>query len=386
MTEEKQVCRWAEETARKICGKIAWVRERNAEKLPYLAVRGSYDDRRREKTGPGNRGPEWWTNGFWAGLLWQMYHETGEACYAETARRTEIWLDECFQEYYGLHHDVGFMWLPSAVADYRLTGDKEARRRGMHAASLLAARFNPVGRFLRAWNENEMNNSSGVAIIDCMMNIPLLYWAAKESGDVRFLHIATQHADTVMRHFVRPDGSVEHIVEFDPVTGEKLRTYKGQGYAEGSSWTRGQAWALYGFVLSYLHTGKTEYRDTAKRIAHYFMANIPESGLIPVDFRQPPDPVREDSSAACIAACGLLELARCVPETEQAAYSRAAAGLLKTLAEKRADFSRAGEELIQKCAGAYDCREEEKECSLIYGDYFFTEAVFKLKGGGFLLW
>ena len=110
MTEEKQVCRWAEETARKICGKTAWVRERNAEKLPYLAVRGSYDDRRREKTGPGNRGPEWWTNGFWAGLLWQMYHETGEACYAETARRTEIWLDECFQR-----HDKCFTCIDSVI-------------------------------------------------------------------------------------------------------------------------------------------------------------------------------------------------------------------------------------------------------------------------------
>ena len=111
-----------------------------------------------------------------------------------------------------------------------------------------------------------------------------------------------------METFVRPDGSVRHIVEFDPFTGEMVRDYGGQGYGQGSSWTRGQTWGLYGFLMSYRHTGKQEYLDTAKRIAHYFIANIPEDALIPVDFRQPATPLWYDDTAAAIAACGLLEM------------------------------------------------------------------------------
>lgn len=324
--------------------------------------------------------------------MWLMYHETGEKRYQEIAEFTEKALDPCFDDFYGLHHDVGFMWLTSAVADYRLTGREDGKRRGLHAASLLAGRFNPAGRFIRAWNdpagkegkEDEGFDNRGWAIIDCLMNIPLLYWASDVTKDPRFRQIAMLHADRVMECFVRSDGSVRHIVEFDPFTGVMVKDYGGQGYGPGSSWTRGQAWGLYGFVISYIHTGKEEYLDTAKKIAHYFIANIPESGLIPVDFRQPKEPAWEDSTAAAIAASGLIEISRQAGEYEKDLYRNAAVKLLKALDKERCNWTEENDCILEKCTAAYHGREHE--FNIIYGDYYFMEAVFKLKGNDVLLW
>ncbi len=386
MLQEKDQI-WLEDVLHRIHKKMDWVSEKSKDKIPYTTVNGVHDNRAdNTKEFRADDGVNWWCNGFWAGMMWLMYHETGEERYASIARYTEEKLDQCFVDYYGLHHDVGFMWLPSAVADYRLTGDEDARRRGLHAANLLAGRFNPVGRFIRAWNDipGEDSDTRGWAIIDCLFNIPLLYWANDTTKDPRFMQIAMMHADTVMEHFVRPDGSVRHIVEFDPFHGGMVKEYGGQGYAEGSSWTRGQTWGLYGFVMSYIHTGKEEYLDTAKRIAHYFIANIPEDGLIPVDFRQPKEPAWEDSTAAAIAACGLIEISRQVGELEQEMYVRAAVKLLRVLDERRCNWGEDNDCILEKCTGAYHAKEHE--FNIIYGDYYFMEAVFKLKGGDVFLW
>lgn len=293
-------------------------------------------------------------------------------------------MDRCFSDFYGLHHDVGFMYVPTAVADYRLTGNEASRKRAMHAANLLAGRFNPAGRFIRAWNDLENEDTRGWAIIDCMFNLSLLYWASEESGDPRFRHIAMMHADTVMQYFVRPDGSVNHIVEFDPETGEMVRSLGGQGYGEGSSWTRGQGWALYGFMISYIHTGKQEYLDTAKKVAHYCMACIPESGLIPVDFRQPEQPAYEDSCGACVIAGGLLELAGRLPAPEQAVYRNAALRILRAIDGQRADWSDGCDAIVQNCSAAYHA--DRHHFTMTYADYFFIEAVYKLRNIGRLLW
>jgi unsaturated chondroitin disaccharide hydrolase len=316
--------------------------------------------------------------------MWQMYHETGNRKYADIARFSEEKLDWCFTDFYGLHHDVGFRWLPTAVANYKLTGDLNARRRGLHAASLLAGRFNPIGKFIRAWNDMEGKDTRGWAIIDSMLNIPLLYWAFEEIHDPRFKHIAQMHADTILEHFIRPDGSSHHIVEFDPFYGGVVKTYGGQGYENGSTWTRGQAWALYGFVISYIHTGIMNYLYAAKRVAHYFIANIPQNGLIPVDFRQPEKPLYEDSSAAAIAACGLIEIAKYVGNYEKGTYLAAALRLLKSLDEKRCDWTENGDCIVQNCTGAYHAKEHH--FPMVYGDYFFIEAFFKLAEVDIFIW
>lgn len=378
---------WLDEAIGKVVEKMDWVSEKSKNKIPYTTVNGTHDDRSGgDPSFDPDYGIYWWTNGFWGGMMWMMYQETGQQRYADIARFSEEKMDFCLMDFYGLHHDVGFMYLPTAVADYKLTGNPDSRRRALHAANLLAGRFNPVGKFIRAWNDlaDGSDDRRGWAIIDCLFNIPLLYWASEETKDPRFKHVAMMHADTVMENFVRPDGSVRHIVEFDPETGEMVRDYGGQGYEQGSSWTRGQTWGMYGFLMSYLHTGKQEYLDTSKKIAHYFIANIPEDGLIPVDFRQPKEPYWYDDTAAAIAACGLLELSKVVGEYEKDMYYNAAIKLLKALYENHSDFSKDNDCILQKCTGAY--HDKEHESTIIYGDYFFMEALFKLKGNGIFMW
>lgn len=377
--------KWADEVIVKIREKMEWVSEKNKNKIPYLTDKnGDYDDRSdQSKDWNIDDGLNWWTNGFWAGIMWLLYQDTGEERYAEIARISEKRMEKCFHDFYGLHHDVGFMFVPTAVTDWRLTANPNSRKIAMHAANILAGRFNPAGKFIRAWNDLK-TDTRGWAIIDCMINISLLYWASEESGDPRFCQIAMMHADTVMRNFIRQDGSVCHIVEFNPETGEKVCCHGGQGYEEGSSWTRGQGWAIYGFMISYLHTGKQEYLNTAKRVAHYCMANIPEDGIIPIDFRQPPKPAYEDSCGACVIAGGLLELAKCVPELEKNVYRNAAIKILRAIAETRSNFGLDCDAIVQNCSASYHA--DEHHITMSYADYFFIEAIYKLKGIGQLLW
>lgn len=376
--------KWVQEVIGKIQKKMDWVSDKNHMKVPYTTdATGSYDDRADDKVDWSiDNGINFWTNGFWGGIMWLMYQNTGDEKYKTYARENEEQLRKCFEIYYGLHHDVGFMYMPSAVADYRLTKSEEARRDGMHAANLLAGRFNPIGNFIRAWNTNKQD-TRGWAIIDCMFNLSLLYWASEESEDPRFKHVAMLHADTVLKEFLREDGSVNHIVEFDPFKGGKVCSYGGQGYKDGSAWTRGQGWGLYGFMISYLHTGKEEYLNAAKKIANYCVANMNEDGIIPLDFRQPEDCDLEDSCGACVIAGGLIELSKVVPEWDAKAYERAAIKILKAIDQSRADWSENCDAIVQKCTGSY---QGNHHITMNYADYYFIEAIMKLNGEGIFMW
>lgn len=329
----------------------------------------------------------WWTNGFWPGMMWLMYLQTKDDKYKAIAENVEKELDTALFGFDGLHHDVGFMWLTSAVANYRITGNEEAKNRGRHAATILAGRYNPIGKYIRAWNkwpEDDIDNHSGWAIIDCMMNIQLLYWAAEVDKDPRFKFIADAHAHTAMEQFVRKDGSTNHIVIFNPETGEVIDTPAGQGYAPGSCWSRGNSWALYGFILCYMHTGNPEYLEIAKRVAHYFLANLDESGVPKCDFRQPKEPNYLDVSASTIAACGLIEIANAVPELEQDMYINGAIKLLKGI-EANCDFTLDNQSIVQNATGAYHSKNDQN-IPILYGDYYLMEALLKLKGNDILFW
>ena len=318
----------------------------------------------------------WWTNGFWPAQMWAMYRITGKEAYRQEAERAEKMLDAAFCDYDHLHHDVGFMWLISSGASFRLTGNDQSRKRTLLAANLLAGRFNPAG-FIRAWNEDR----AGWAIIDCMMNLNLLYWASDYTGDPRFRKIAMIHADTAMKHFVRADGSCNHIVIFDPETGAFLDAPAGQGYAPGSSWSRGQAWALYGFALSFLHTGKKEYLETARRVADYFINQIQDDWIPRCDFWQPEGDELKDACAGAIAACGLLELAKL---TEEKQYFDAAVSMLRALDAHCAAWSDASPAILKNCTGSY--HGNDHHIAMNYADFFFMEAILKLRGDTFLFW
>ena len=192
-------------------------------------------------------------------------------------------------------------------------------------------RFNPAG-FIRAWNEPDR---VGYAIIDCMMNLSILYRASRDTGDPRFRNAAKVHADTTLREFLRADGSVSHIIELDPKTGKRVREHPGQGYALGTQWSRGQAWGLYGFTLACRHMQDPAYLEAAKRIAANFAAHIRADGLTDCDFCQPEGEERIDNIAGAIAACGMQELAAL---TGDEAWKRCAEKLVDGLLEHCADW------------------------------------------------
>ncbi len=239
-------------------------------------------------------GNSWWTGGFWPGLMWQLWAASKDTWFMDEAVRAEDLLTAEFRTFERLNHDVGFMYLLSCGARFKLTGDSRARVDALHAASLLMGRFNPAG-FIRAWNEPDR---AGYAIIDCLMNLSLLFWASDITGDPRFANVARIHLDTTLRHFLRPDGSVCHIVEFDPLTGARLMERAGQGFCPGSAWSRGQAWGLYGFALAHMNTGDARYLDPGRPDGLRFRpASVPGTrrqhrrGLrrLRADRAQPPD-------------------------------------------------------------------------------------------------
>lgn len=321
----------------------------------------------------------WWTGGFWPGLMWQLWCMSGDECFMKEARRVQDILTAEFRRFEKLNHDVGFMYLLSCGADAKLTGSTQALQDTLHAASLLMARYSPVG-YIRAWNEKER---MGYAIIDSMMNLSILFRASRETGDPRFAKTAMLHADRTLKEFIRENGSVSHIIEFDPETGKRVRELGGQGYCLGSSWSRGQAWGLYGFTLAHVNSGEKRYLEAAERIAAYFIAHIREDGLTNCDFCQPEAEERIDNIAGACAACGLLELERVTGKSE---YRAAAEKLLDGLLDHCSDWTDNRCGVLTHCTASYHDDGAGRHTNIIYGDYFLTEAIARLTGTDPRLW
>ncbi len=363
-----------EEALDRMAGKLRRTAETAAKAgiIPYQSVEGKWISNPYD-------GNSWWTGGFWPGLMWQLWCWTGDDFFREEARRVENLLTAEFRSFRRLNHDVGFMYLLSCGANAKLTGDEQAATDTLHAASLLMGRFNPAG-FIRAWNEPER---VGYAIIDCMMNLTLLYRASRDTGDPRFRQTAGIHADTTLREFLRPDGSVSHIIEFDPETGERVQEHPGQGYALGSQWSRGQAWGLYGFALAFRHLGDKRYLEAAEKIAGNFIAQIRPDGLTDCDFRQPAGEERIDNLAGAIAACGLQELAGLTGDDQ---WQQQAERLTDGLLEHCADWSDSRCGILTHCTASYHDDGAGRHTNIIYGDYFLAEALMRLCGKDPELW
>ncbi|MDF2963253.1 MAG: glycosyl hydrolase family 88 [Paenibacillus sp.] len=378
MTELIQQTDWAQEAWSKTVNKVARTSKRIGSGFPHASVNGEYK----------LEAASWWTAGFWPGLLWLIYRDTKDEALQQLAESCEQQLDQVIADYYKLDHDIGFMWTLTSVARYKLLGAEDSKRRALLAANLLAARFNVQGNYIRAWNPwREGEQNAGWAIIDCMMNLSLLHWASGITGDPRYKHIAIRHADTVLEHFIRPDGSVNHIVIFDPETGVKLSVNGGQGYAPDSAWSRGAAWALYGMSLSYHHTGDERYKDAAKRVAHFFMSNLPDDNVPHWDFRLPEGVTAyRDSSAGACAACGLLLLADQVSGQEAALYRKAGENILHSLYANYGAWESEEEEGLILHGTSHFPEGKNIDVPLIYGDYYFVEGLSRLLGHRELFW
>lgn len=367
---------WAQQVWDKVIIKIAAQQNRLGDKVPYIAVNGRYDDKMEKDL-------YWWCNGFWPGILWLLYHDTKDSKYLITAQKIEERLDTALAGFEGLHHDVGFMWTLSSRLDYQLTGAALSRVRALHAATILAGRYNPQGHFIRAWNRQ----CTGWIIIDCLMNLPLLYWASDQLDDPRFRYIAIGHTQTALNYLLRENGSCNHIAVLDPHNGELLETPAGQGYASGSSWSRGQAWALYGFSLALHYTADERYKEAALRVARYVTNELSRYNYVPpVDYDQPAEPNRIDTSAGMISAASLLCLADQLDGTEQQFLYDSAIKILTTLESAYCDWDPDRDSIVQGGSAQYKDLPGQNDVPLIYADYFFLEAVHRLLHPDFQVW
>lgn len=371
---------WIDATWEKIDKKLSKTAVKSRNKLPYTTINGVHDDKALTDV-------NWWTNGFWGGMMWLMYAATGNEEYRKTAERSEELLDEDFKQYKEMQHDVGFMWHLTSGANYRITGNEGSCVRNLFVASTLFSRYNIAGDYIRAWN---FEGTDGFSIIDCLMNLSLLYWASKEIGDDRFKRIAMRHMDMALRDHIRPDGSINHIVEhYTDRVGVKC-VHSGQGYSNTSCWSRGLSWAVYGSIISYIHAGKPEYLEAAKRTADYFLEHCKETDYKPViDFNAPKTPVYYDSTAGVCAACGMLEIAKYVSEEESIKYTQGAINILKACDEHFCNYEEDEDALVLFGSELYPNDEAQLKgvhIPIIYGDFFFVEALFKLKGNDFFIW
>lgn len=313
-----------------------------------------------------------WVDGFWTGLLWLAWAHTGDADLKQGAER---WNDRLahLKTSRGTH-DLGFIFTLSHVIAGRLTGDAAFFDNAIEAAHTLVKRYNPRGEYLQAWDDDGIRKWAGRSNIDLMMNLALLFWAAAKTGDASLAHIATQHARTSRLALVRGDGSTAHVADFDPATGLLIRQEQYQGYSHDSCWSRGQAWALYGFATCYRYTAIPGFLTTARALADYTQRHLPDD-LVPFwDYDSPhiPDTYR-DSSAAAVTVCGLVELAA-ADSKNAARWLDLAERMLHSLCEGYLIWDVQGPSSILR-DGARSVPANLMEHGLIYGDYYFLEAL-----------
>ena len=251
-----------------------------------------------------------WTSSFITGMALIAWRETEDEFFLQQLLRlAPAYRAKAFTPEFHSHHDMGFLYSLYSVALYKLTGDKQHREVGLQASEALYQRFNHKGNFIRAWGHLGTDEQENMAIIDCMMNLPLLYWATKESGDKKFHDIAVRQADTTLKCFVRPDDSVFHAYRFDLQSGQPIGGDNYCGRGVDTHWARGTGWAIYGFAMSYRYTGDKKYLDASLRLARKFNQEL-NGDTIPVwDFQLPHGeaPLR-DTSAAAVVVCGYQEL------------------------------------------------------------------------------
>ena len=313
-----------------------------------------------------------WTSGFFAGSLWRMYALTRDPVWRARAEARQAGVEPAKLD--DSSHDIGFQILDTFGQDADLTGDPRARDVVLTAAATLATRYNPAVGAFRSWDERDDTKRFQV-IMDNMMNLELMFWASAHGGDPRWAQMAATHARTTARDFFRPDGGSWHVVNYDQRSGAVIRKYTEQGFADDSTWSRGEAWAIHGFTTSYRYTGDPQFLATARAAADYFLAHLPPDQVPYWDFSLPgTDGQPRDSSAGAVAASGLLELGRLEPDPVRGrgdvdATRRILAGL-----SSPSYLSGDGSQAVL-LHGTQNAPEGNADTGLVFGDYYFLEAL-----------
>lgn len=322
-----------------------------------------------------------WTVGFWTGMLWLSYELTNNEKYKKIAKyQLKGYKQRIENKVHVNHHDIGFLYSLSAVAESKITGNPIATEVGIKAAEHLITRFKEKGGFIQAWGDLD-NPADYRLIIDCNMNVPLLFWATEVTGDKKFAEIGATHVRTAASVVVREDSSTHHTYYFDPETGEPTRGVTAQGYSDTSAWSRGQAWGVYGFPLAYGYTKDEKFIELYKRVTNYFINNLPADDICYWDlvFNDGSGQPR-DTSAAAIAVCGILEMDKYLDDNDpdKAIYMNVAHRIMKSLmtnySTKDLEYSNG---LLTDAVYSIPHGSGVKECN-IWGDYFYLEALTRL--------
>lgn len=324
-----------------------------------------------------------WTDGFWSGLLWLCYEYSNDLIFKEKAEETvDSFRSRLNNNIVLEHHDIGFLYSLSSKAQWIIEKNEAARELTLRAADKLLSRWREKGQYLQAWGSKDDEMEGGRIIIDCLLNLPILYWASEQTGDPKYRNIAIAQADKSRRYLVRGDDSSYHTFFFNQETGEPIGGATHQGYTNGSTWTRGQAWGVYGFALSYYYTKIPSYLETAKRVARYFIEHLPEDHISYWDFNAPVgDNTPRDSSAAAITACGLLELINHLKgdDPEKQYFTEAAHKIMKSLVENYSTMNDKEAEGLLKHGSYHVHGNLAIDDYMIWGDYFYLEALMRLE-------
>ncbi|MGP3982906.1 glycoside hydrolase family 88 protein [Streptomyces sp. KR80] len=315
-----------------------------------------------------------WVGGFWPGTLWMAWLYSDDEQFRTLALASAQKLAP--RQYDTSTHDLGFLFYPSWVTAWRLTGDDTWRAGAVRAADSLIQRYNPHGHFIRAWGDLNNPQNAGRVIIDTMMNLDLLAFASQQTGDEKYLDIAVEHAKTAQRVFPRPDGSTPHVFDFDPATGAPIGPNTVQGYSPASCWSRGQAWGVYGFTTIYRRTGNQQFLATARKLADFALDALTPDHVPVWDYRAPQQPHDiKDASAGAIMACGLLDLSNATGRTE---YRKVALRLLTALSQTcLTTKSTRAEAVVARCTRNRPA-EDGIEISLPYADYYLLEGILRV--------
>lgn len=317
-----------------------------------------------------------WTTGFYPGMLWLAGDMTDDDVWYDAARaHVPSFIDRIEQRIHVDHHDLGFLYTLSCVPAWRHDRDEAARAAAIAAADHLIGRVLESAGIIQSWGDLDDPTQQGRAIIDSLLNMPLLYWASEQTGDSKYRQIAHQHATRLSESIIRADGTTHHTFHWDVTTGEALHGTTAQGFADDSTWARGQAWGIYGFVLNFLHTGDPGLLHAAERCARRFLELLPADKVPFWDmiFTDGSDEER-DSSAGAIAVCGLIELAKATGDDD---YQRAADEILDSLMDNYASTDPAGSNCLL-LHGVYAKRGGRGiDEGNLWGDYYYLEALLR---------
>lgn len=319
-----------------------------------------------------------WCAGFWPGILWYDYEYTNDPAIRQEAEKFTASLEYLTYEP-AYDHDLGFLMFCSYGNGYRLTRNESYRQAILRSAEALLALFNPKVGTMLSWPRNVAMFGGHNTIMDNMINLEMLFWAAKNGGDKKLYDMAVSHADTTMKYHFRPDYTSYHVAVYDTLTGEFVKGVTHQGYDDNSMWARGQAWAIYGYTVVYRETKEPRFLDFVQKVADVYLEHLPDDYVPYWDFNDPAIPYApRDASAACVVASALLELSGYVSPEKGQEYKKAAVCMLESLSSDKYRSGKSKPAFLLHSTGNYPSHSEI-DAAIIYADYYYIEALMRLK-------